>query len=169
MADLEFDISNYEPETSKIKFVSAKKTIAFKVRGLNLRDMTFLITQHLDDIEAGKLLYDKMATDIFTRQNSDVFVRSLIRTVPGLCAEIISCAADKTSEVERFARMPLVASCEALAEVLRLTFQEAGGLRPFVESLTSLLDDLLPAETTGRIKQGLVRLLKTGSGKSENK
>lgn len=132
-------LAHFEPETHEIKFTSKGKPFSFVVRGLNLVDLSYLVGEHLADIEAAWELFSDAQKEIIRRGSMDGLFLTLCRDAPGLVAEIISVAADEKDLVEQYAKLPFSISVTALAEVSRLTMVEAGGLKNLFASLANLI------------------------------
>ena len=137
-------LQDFKPEIVSIKFKVGKVEQTFTVRGLTADDFTHLISLHLGDMEAARVLYDRMKADVYTRENYEKFVLAMVTQAPGLVAEIISVSADEPHLAATYRRLPLPVAANALAEITRLTLEEIGGVRPFVASLTALVQSVAP-------------------------
>lgn len=137
-------LQNFVPETFTIKFKPKGGEQSFTVRGLNADDFTHLVKLHLADLEEAKVLYDRMKADIYTRENMEKFTLALIGQAPGLVAEIISLSADEPHLAATYRRLPLPVTAQALAEIVRMTLEEVGGVRPFVLALGGVLQSVNP-------------------------
>lgn len=156
-------LTDYEPPKEIISFKSGGKTFSFTVRGISLDDITKIISVHLEDIASIKALYDRSGADIYTQKNMDKFVIAMITSAPGLAYEIISHASGEA--VDRISVLPLPVHITSLADILRLTLEDVGGLRPLKASLEQLLPQLIPAETLGAMK-GALQKFKSSTGAS---
>lgn len=160
-------LDEYQPETKDIVFKSRKDEVKFTVRGLNLDDFTHLVRLHLDDLQALRELYDRMKVDVYTRANMDKFVYAMLASAPGLAAEIISLAANDAEHADNYRKLPLPISVQALAEVVRLTLEEVGGLNPLMESLAAVLQNVVPPQMLAALGAAMKSFLSIGeSGKT---
>lgn len=137
-------LETFEPETHEIKFKSGKQTHAFTVRGLTLIDISGLVGDHIADIDAAYELYKSAEAKIFSRATLDDLVLAMCRDVPGLVAEVISRTADEPHLAATYAKLPFSVSAVALAEILRMTLEEQGGLKNLSAALVTILKDVLP-------------------------
>ncbi len=168
------DISDYQQEKVEISFKSKLGEFAFSVRGLSLGDITRLVTLHLEDLEQAKLLFERFKLDIFTKKSAEKLLIALINSAPGLCAEIISLAADRPDDTKLFARLPMIKTLESLAEIWRMTVEDIGGLDPLKASLGTVLPTVIPAHILAALKDGVMSLFSIGASEktqvsSENK
>lgn len=156
-------LRDFKPEIVKIKFKPKSGEQEFEVRGLNADDFTHLVKLHLADLDQAKLLYDAMKADIYTRQNFDKFVLSLIGQAPGLVAEIISLAAGEPEIAPIYRRLPLPVTANALAEIVRMTLEEVGGVVPFVVALQSVFQAVAPPAVTETLTRAVKSFGSTGA------
>ncbi len=130
-------------------FQPARETVAFKggefsVRGLALDDVAVLMRHHMSDIDA---LVNAFASDTTPEMASTVVVQhaiTLIKEAPGLVANLIALASDEPDSVDNARRLGIAVQVRAIEAIAKLTFDEAGGPKKFVESLVNLLRGLRP-------------------------
>lgn len=134
-------LDGYEPEESVIKLKGkGGKDYSFKVRGLTIPDVTKLLEHRLGDVEAA---YELVKGDK-RRLGADDIIISLLGEAPALMAEVISAAADDRGNPEVYLKLPFSAQHRALAEIARMTLEEAGGLKNLFATLQSLLPAAFP-------------------------
>jgi hypothetical protein len=126
------------------------------VRGLSLEDVSRLVRTHYVDLEQLIALYDdRAALPSIGGLTLDDTVLTLCRDAPQFAATAVLLAADEAGDEraeEAVRRLPLPVMVDALRKVSRLTFEEAGGLRPFLGTLSALLAQVLPAGATERLR-----------------
>lgn len=137
-------LSTFEPESYPIQFKANRKDHEFNVRGLTLIDLSYLVGEHIVDIDAALELYKSSKDTMFSRASIDALILMLCRDAPGLVAEVISVAADERDLKAQYAKLPFSVSALALAEILRMTLEEQGGLKNLSATLVNLLRDVLP-------------------------
>ncbi len=115
-------------DTSGTKIVS--------LRGLNLDDLADLLQGHLEPISKAVDLYQQSKQDIFTNKNFQGFILGILKDFPGLVTEVISIAADEPEAKK--VKLPLGFQTAAIAAVMKLTLEEAGGLGNLFASLAAL-------------------------------
>lgn len=110
----------------------------FKVRGISFLDLSILISDNRADLDR--------VVDSFAGLKNDVdpneFLLKLVREMPSLVAKVIAYAADEPSADAKVLKFPVPVQLEAAKAIARLTFEEAGGVKKFVEQLASLLGDV---------------------------
>lgn len=150
-------LAHFEPETQTIKFTAKKEEYSFTVRGLTLVDLTYLIGEHLADIEAAWELFQSAQKDIVRTGSLDGFYLTLCRDAPGLVAEVISVAADERDLVDRYVKLPFSITVTSLAAVVRLSMVEHGDLGNLFASIIKLVEEALPesvrAQMTAQIQE----------------
>lgn len=132
---------DYQPERSTVSFKGGE----FSVRGLALDDIALLMRHHLRDINALVDIFGKDVTDEVAVAAVAQHAIALIREAPGLVANMISLASDEPDSVDAARRLLMPTQVRALEEIARLTFDEAGGPKKFIESLMVLLRGMRPA------------------------
>lgn len=131
-------LPDYKPASHAMQL----KDAPFSVRGLSLVDVTYLVNNHLPQLEKISDLYEKHQGNIFTDEAMKTLVLRLLTDLPKVAAEIIACAADEPGEGLRVTQWPAPTQIEALFAIARLTFEEVGGVKKFIESLSSIMGDL---------------------------
>lgn len=160
-------LSTFEPEVHPISFKAKGQEFSFTVRGLNLTDISYLVGEHIQDIETGVVLFQQ-GREAIEKGGFDSLLLMLCRDVPGLVAEVISTVADEPDHVQRYAKLPFSVSVIALAEVLRMTVEEQGGLKNLSAALVTILKDALPANLRAVLEPRLQEMQsETSIGESE--
>jgi hypothetical protein len=120
--------------------VDGKKP-SFFVRGITLDDMTFLVGQHLGPITRALKLYQESREDVLAKGNLQGFIMTLARDFPDLVAEVISAANDSLDDETRkvVRKLPLSTQIIALTEIVRLTLEDAGGLKNLLAEMQATL------------------------------
>lgn len=121
---------------------------SFDVRGLSVGDVQVLMGEHLKDLDAILDIYSKSVNPNLLVAETAQFAVSLIREAPGLVANAIALAADDPTKSEKTAKFPIPVQVKALKEIVRLTFEEAGGTKNFFESLKELMVRVRPPHQT---------------------
>jgi hypothetical protein len=115
---------------------------SFEVRGLCVDDLTFLVTAHHGPITRALKLYQESRSDILASKNISGFVLTLAKDFPDLVAEVISAATDslddQTREIAR--KLPIVTQITALNEILKLSMEEAGGLKNLMAEIRARIE-----------------------------
>lgn len=115
----------------------------FLVRGITLDDMTFLVGQHLGPITRAIKMYQESKEDIVTSGNFHGFIMTLARDFPDLVAEVISAATDSLDDETRNVarKLPISVQILALNEIVRLSVEDAGGLKNLLAEMQERLKD----------------------------
>lgn len=153
---------DYEVEREPITF-GVKKKQTFEVRGLGIEDLSMILAGRLDEVEAMYALFAASRASIFSRSSLDGFILTLVAKAPDLVAEVISRAADEPDSRQSYRRIPFGASAAALVQIVKLTFEEAGGLKNLSETLTSLVGEALPLVARERIESLIAQPAPEGS------
>lgn len=134
-------------------FVIRKDTMTFQggsveLRGLALADITVLIRDYLDELNAlFKLYQDEKTRDTAVTQ-SVKFATAILVEAPLLAAQMIACAADEgdiPEALETAKKLPLPTQVEMVRKIIDLTFEEAGGAKKFGDMLMGMVVSLAPA------------------------
>lgn len=116
---------------------------SFSVRGLSFEDVTALIGKHQSALEE--------LIDRYNQKGSDAEVlQFLVRETPSLTAQIIALASDEPDQELAARKLPMPKQIDALTAIAKLTFEEAGGVKKFVEQLAGLfggLRQMIPADS----------------------
>ena len=115
--------ADYQPPTAEVPLGGGATGM---VRGLNVDDLSVLITNHLEPISKAVALYAQSKKDVYTKASLHAFVISTASEFPGLISEVISLAADEPSLKGR--KIAMGVQIAALNEIIRLTLEELGGL-----------------------------------------
>lgn len=115
--------ADYQPPTAEVPLGGGAKG---RVRGLNVDDLSTLLSTHLEPIAQATALYAASKKDVYTTANLHAFVISVARQFPTLVSEVISLAADEPSLREK--KIAMGVQIAAMNEIVRLTLEELGGL-----------------------------------------
>lgn len=134
-------LADYQPMRVEVPI----RGTSVSVRGLSLDDVAVLMNLYLSDVDKLFTLYDDEVD-----QNSKVaamaqFAIVLSREAPALVGHLIALAVDEPEAIDKARKLSLPAQVDILKVVFATTFEEAGGARKFVESLSGLLGTLAPA------------------------
>jgi hypothetical protein len=142
-------LPEYKPATHVIQLKGAP----FYVRGLSLEDITYLVNNHLPDLEKISDLYEQHTQNVFTDEAMKKLMLRLLSELPAVASEIIACAADAPGEGTKVRKYPAPVQIESLFVIARLTFEEVGGVKKFIEHLSSTMGDLLSPEKMQVLKK----------------
>lgn len=149
-------LANYKPETTTVDLPGRGGSLT--VRGLSFQDLTALIRDHRETIE--KLFKDYSDED----SNAQNLLTKLLTNSPEFCAQVIALACDAPEAVNNARMLPITAQLDALIAVGKMTFEEAGGVKKFLEQIimiiqgvTGVIDQLpasqMPTELLERAKK----------------
>lgn len=129
----------------------------FEVRGLGVAEITYLLDLHREDIIHAATAYQEQRASVFSTKGLEQMTLTLLTKFPTLTAEVISCAAGHRDKAgaEAAAKLPFGTAAATLADILTLTFDDAGGLKNLLATLAKLTGDLLPAELKGAVLESL--------------
>ena len=96
------------------------------VRGLNLDDLSTLVSNHLDPIVRAVELYTASQKDVFTKANLHAFVIQLVKEFPALVNEVVALAAEEPTLAHK--KIAMGVQIAALDAIVRLTLEEVSGL-----------------------------------------
>lgn len=139
-------LANYEPETTTVDLPGRGGSLT--IRGLSFQDLTALIRDHRETIE--KLFNDYSDEET----NAQSLLTRLLTNSPEFCAQVIALSADSPEHVEKARRLPVTVQLDALIAVGKMTFEEAGGVKKFLEQIIMIIQgvtgviDQLPASQT---------------------
>lgn len=136
-------LADYKPARESVEF----KGGSVSVRGLSLDDMTVLMRNHLADLDRLMEIYRRDVRDELAVAAAIQYGVSLAREAPGLVAHVIALASDEPDHVDQARMLPLPVQVEILKSVGRMTFEEVGGAKKFLEGLDSLFRQIRPAKT----------------------
>lgn len=137
-------LPEYKPASHVIKLKGAP----FTVRGLSLSDVTYLVNNHLPEMEKISDLYEEHKGNVITEAAMKKIMLRLLTEIPTVASEIIACAADAPGEGHRVMNYPAPVQIESLFAIAQLTFEEVGGVKKFIESLSSTLGNIFDQENT---------------------
>lgn len=112
----------------------------FEVRGLCVDDLTLLISLHHGPITRALKLYQESKADVIASKNLTGFMLLLAKDFPELVAEVISAASDSLDDATRQVarKLPFTTQVLALNEILKLSMEDAGGLKNLLAELREL-------------------------------
>lgn len=126
-------LAGYQPERRQIALAGDN---SFSVRGLSLSDISVLVREYYDELDALIEIFD--ASNDGT--NWKPVVVSLVSQAPGFAATVIAMASDEGNEViPTVQRLPAPTQIKALTDIGELTFTEVGGVGKAVELVAGLL------------------------------
>lgn len=121
----------------------AGKGGSFHVYGLSLTEIAPLVTSYFDDLDALWDIADGAISGKVSLTDDDLgrLCVAFAKQAPGFVASVIALATHEPGEevVNNAARIPLPLQIEALINIFQLTFDEVGGVKKFMESITGLL------------------------------
>ena len=132
-----------------------------RVRGLNLDDISILVTDHLPAITKAVTLYAASKGDVYTKTNIHAFVIQVASEFPTLLSEVISLAADEPALKGR--KIAMGVQIAALTEIVRLTLEELGGLGNLSLVVANLAKGVLSGQEVMRTPATEVRTSSLGS------
>lgn len=111
------------------------------VRGLSSDDLTYLISLHLEEIIKAVKLYQESRADILVTGNFSQFIMTIARDFPGVIAEVISAATDSHDEASRATarKLPMPTQMLLMDAIVKLTMEEAGGLKNLLAEMQARL------------------------------
>lgn len=118
---------------------------SFELRGLSLNDISVLMRDYLDDINALFKLYDANAPQGVAMVESAKFAIGFARDSPLLVASMIASCAGEPEAVDVAVRLPFDTTVECLQAIIELTFEEAGGAKKFFDKVMNLVTRIRPA------------------------
>lgn len=128
-------LATYVAPREKVKL---GKDNDFTVRGLSTADVSKLLQNHRQDLEVLFSVFEK-SKELSTESIESVALY-LMQDMPTLTAELIVIASDEPEAgIEQVMMLPLPSQLDALGKIMKLTFEEAGGLKNFVAMLMTLL------------------------------
>ena len=134
-------LADYQPLRHVVPFKGGD----ISVRGLSLDDVAMLMNEHLSDIDKLFGLYDGSVREDVKVLATAQFAIGLIREAPALVANMIALACDEPEAVPQARKLPIPVQVEAIKAICMLTFDEAGGAKNFLSSLTNLIAAVAPA------------------------
>jgi hypothetical protein len=134
-------------------FIIATEVVAFRggsieLRGLALNDVTALIRNHLADLNRLFDMYDDEETRASALAEAARFALTLVQESPAVVAKMIALCSDEPEHEATAARLPIPVQVEAVRKIIELTFEEAGGAKKFLDSVTSLVKGIMPQSLT---------------------
>lgn len=140
-------IHDYQPPTAVVEF----KGGSLQVRGLALDDVAVLVRSHLIDLDKLIDIYQNKVSDAAAIASFAQYAIALAKECPGLVANIVALACDDGDNVDMYRQklsMPIMVRC--IEQVIKLTFEEAGGPKKFAESLMQIFRGMRAPGTDSR-------------------
>lgn len=109
------------------------------VRGLGLDSVMFLLRTHGGPLQD---LYARAVAGKLDLNNAESIVAEMLDESATLVGCIIACAAGEPEEFEKATGLPCALQIEIVEAVARMTFEMAGGLGKFMETVNRLLGSL---------------------------
>lgn len=109
------------------------------VRGLGLDSVMFLLRTHGGPLQD---LYAQAVAGKLDLNNAEAIVAEMLDESATLVGCIIACAAGEPEEFEKATALPCPLQIEIVEAVARMTFEMAGGLGKFMETVNRLLGSL---------------------------
>ena len=155
---------DYEPTTRPV-LVNGKEL--FHVSGLSTEAMSFILNLHREEILALVLWYQAGQHNIFSPQGLDAVVIKMVNSYSHLLAEVISVAGGYRSNeaAKKAAKLPFTAQSAACADILTMTFDDAGGLKNLFATLATILREMFPAD----VKEALLESLRQALNNEQNR
>jgi hypothetical protein len=144
-------LSDYTPEVTKVPL---GKQGHFEVRGLSFIDITAMMRTHQADMEVIFKMYEDAANEAKTNKDNlgDALILKLLTEAPLLAAEIIRIASGDLEATSTQVRLlPFPTQALALVAILKLTFEEVGGVKNFLGALMPMISQIgvkVPPELT---------------------
>lgn len=113
----------------------------FPVQGLSIEHVTFIIKHHshkLNDLFNRVLAKAQDPEGEFSAEEVGSMILPFLDEAPEVGALIIACGAGDPSDVTLARKLPLPVQLDALEQILRLTFDAAGGPKKFLETVIRL-------------------------------
>jgi hypothetical protein len=105
------------------------------VRGLGSSDLAYLIQKHQDKFDVLYQAFRKASED--NANMTDLTVK-LATSLPDLAASIVACGAGERGAESHVEKLPFPVTIRILKVVGKLTFDEYGGIKPFIEDLITI-------------------------------
>lgn len=137
-------LEGYTPDVDCVRFKTKDGERVLWFRGLNTEDLTYLVSKHRTDVEAGILLYKRAEASLISQNKLDDLILMLLREAPILVAEVISTAMDQRHLAETARTLPFSVQGSALQKIFALTMVEADGLKNLSASLVKSVLEVLP-------------------------
>lgn len=109
--------------------IPVPRSEGFKVRGLNMDDISHLIFVNLDEVVLAAEYYQKHRDSVFTKDGLAQALIILSRGFPALTSEILEVASDRWGTAAQMRQLPAGVQMAALGEVLKMTLEDLGGLK----------------------------------------
>jgi hypothetical protein len=154
-------LSDYTPEVAKVPL---GKQGHFEVRGLSFIDITQMLRSHQADMELIFEMYEQASEQATTGKENlgDALILKLLTEAPMLAGEIIRIAAgDLEATSEQARALPFPTQALALVAILKLTFEEVGGVKNFLGTLLPMISQIgvkVPQEITDAMMKQAARL-----------
>lgn len=159
-------LKDYKPLREEIKL----KSTALSLRGLTMPDVTRLISLHLPEIETAFGRWKAVQGQVYARTAADEFFIGLCSDFPEVVSEVISVACDEEDAKQQASKLPVGVQCKCLEVILRLSFEEAGGIKNWFASLVGTLRGAIPDEVKAMLAAGTAGMTTTtGTAEPQSK
>jgi hypothetical protein len=146
---MEIELRDYTIERAKVtlpgKVKPGEERPYIMVRGICGDDIVYLVMSHHADITKALVIYQEQRERIMKGgQGLTNFILALARDFPDVIAEVISAACDKAGDeatLKVAKQLPIPTQLLALNEIIRLTMEDAGGLKNLLAEMRERLQD----------------------------
>lgn len=131
-------LADFSPQRRVVEF----KGGSFDVKGLSLEDITALVGNHLSDMEQVFAITEQALAEKNNKieeVDMGALAMSFARQFPSFVADVIAHAAGEPAHVDKARQLPAPLQVQALIEIVELTFDEVGGIKKAMESVTGLI------------------------------
>lgn len=159
-------LAEFEVERIAVPFGKevAGKRKSLSVRGITVTDLTPMVTSRLGDLEQLYALFQESKKSIYSTNSVSRFLTSVVAKMPDLTAEVISVACDEPEHKDKAAALPLAVQIAAISTILKLTLEEAGGLKNLYGMLVNLTEELLPESVRAELASQMVKIKAAAAG-----
>lgn len=133
----------YAVPTAFVPFSGKEDSPGITVRALDLDDVTILVTDHLGAIAETVELWQEIRPKLMQEGNLDKFLITVMRGSPELVAQLIAVSCDQPALVDVARKLSFGVQIRALNEVIRLTLEDAGGIKNLFAALRLALPGLV--------------------------
>jgi hypothetical protein len=132
-------LANYKVEVETFQLKGGSVVL----KGLSLVEITKLVHYHLPDLESifnlGVSVMDGETQ--LTEDHINRIAIALAEHAPGFLANLIATSAGETDEasIQNAAKLPFITQIDMILAIVRLTFDEAGGVKKAFERLATLM------------------------------
>ncbi len=129
-------LSNIQIPTETFDIRGASVTL----RGICFDDLAYILEGSRGEVDAAiSFAQAKMGESEEPVGSTQAVITDLLRQFPALAAKIIACAADEPEAAPTVRKLPFPMQLDMAAAVARLTFEEVGGVKKFLERVIELI------------------------------